>query len=288
MGVKDFFKICVNGKTFEELGRRVTLKDFKDKTLGIDASFIIYNSATAFTLSDENSAITSHLHVILNKILAFKKLNITQLWIFDNPEQHAKKRKREPATEFRLNADIVAETQALLTNMGITYVTAPKQVEAEHLGAMLSVTNSNGGRVCDYIISGDSDVLMFGGNLLRVKREKSKTVYFAYDFDDFLADSGLTYDELVKVGVAMGNDFNVKIRGVGPKTVVKKVRDEFDTLIKEDTEEQKLEKLGAIAEFKSRPKSPLDKVNGLYNKDAVIAMLEKRGFNSERLQKIII
>jgi 5'-3' exonuclease len=287
MGIKNFFKIAVKHfKEFENIGKRVTLNDFSGKTLAIDASLIIYSSALAFHLSDENSVITSHLHVILNKILLFKKHNINQLWIFDNKEPHPLKEEeldaRNQNRTFTINAEIVADTQKLLTNMGITYVVAPPQVEAEHLGALLIP------EVCDAVLSGDSDVLLFGGNLLRPRKEKNKTIYYYYDFNTFLEHAEITYDELVKIGVAMGSDFNKKIKGIGMKTVLDKIKNnDFEELIKNESDEDKARKYEVIALFKSRPQFPLDKTNGSYNKENVIKMLSEKDFNVERLNKLL-
>ena len=343
MGVKGFFKITIGKKTFEQLGSKVQLKDLKDKVIGIDASFIIYNSALAFYLSSspingdgaseikdgapestsdttsdtKTDTLTSHLHIILNKVLQFKKNNIEQLWIFDNPVSHRLKAKelatRDQTREFKLNSKIVEETKKLLNYLGITYITAPKNVEAEHLGAMLTP------KVCDLFLSGDSDVLIFGGNLLRPKKEGTKTVYYAYYFEEFLKDADISYDQLVKIAVAMGNDFNTKIKGIGPKTVVSKIKKldlkepeikdqeleeeskskgkkkakvkidqkNFESLFEDETQEEKDEKKEALALFHSRPEFPLDKVNGEYKRDLVINMLKDKNFSVERLEKIL-
>lgn len=114
--------------------------------------------------------------------------------------------------------------------MGILHIEAPPGIEAEQYGAYLTMDRGGKGRFCDFIISGDADVLAFGGNLLRPTVKKSstgksrRTVYVAYEIDAVLEELAVTRDELVQCAVSLGTDFADKVPRVGIKTVVDKVR----------------------------------------------------------------
>jgi len=116
--------------------------------------------------------------------------------------------------------------------MGVTFLEAPEGIEAEHYGAFMT-SGDISKRFCTYMLSADSDVIAFGGNLLRHTTEKSatgkskKTVYRVYELDDVLEALDIDYNDFLKVCVSLGTDFQeAKIKGVGPKTVVKKVKDD--------------------------------------------------------------
>jgi len=77
------------------------------------------------------------------------------------------------------------------------------------------------------ILSCDTDTLIFGGPHNRALLIKGKgSTYLKYELCDILKHMKLTYKQLVKISVALGTDFNKKILGIGPKTVVKKVLDD--------------------------------------------------------------
>jgi 5'-3' exonuclease len=308
MGIKQFFKIKIinkdsefDGMVISQLGEVVSLKKFKGERICNDASHTIYQSILALdsiqSLTDSEGNTTIHLNIILNKIIQQAQAGITQIWIFDSPtpnpmkvkELAKRKEKREKAAkegkekiEYRLNKQHIEEVQFLLNNLGIMYITAPPGIEAEQYGAYLTKGPINE-RFCKYMISGDSDVLFFGGNLLRITSEKSatgktkKTIYQAFDLSDFLNETNLTNDEFLKMGVAMGSDWNEKAPSVGPGTIMKKINDVYITPTMED----------AIDYYKSDIGDKIgqaDIVEGKYNRDKILEFLLSKKFNKERLE----
>lgn len=194
MGVDNFFKITFKqdgeSRVIGELGRKVALKRFKKQRICIDASGMIYNAILAMeylhSLTDKSGRITAHINTIFNKIIQLDNEEIEQIWIFDSPEPNELKRhalerraaRRAKAeadgnqkTAYRLNKEHVEDIQNLLRYMGKMYITAPPGIEAEQYGAFMT-KGSKDTRFCQYMISADSDVLCFGGNLLRVSTEK--------------------------------------------------------------------------------------------------------------------
>lgn len=89
MGVRDFSKV------FQSVGEK-KLKDLKGKVLAIDGSTEIYRAALGMKsihgLTDASGKSTIHLSVIVNNVIAFKKHNINQIWVFDSTESNAHKK----------------------------------------------------------------------------------------------------------------------------------------------------------------------------------------------------
>jgi flap endonuclease-1 len=305
MGIKDFFKVKNTnkesqwfGKTIAEMGRVVTLKSLKGEKICIDASGTIYSSILAMerinALSDSSGNTTGHLTIIFNKIIQLRQAGIEQLWIFDSPKPNEMKKlalekraeRRAQATDekvaYKLNTQHVQEVQQLLAKMGVMYIEAPPGIEAEQYGAFLT-KGAEEDRFCKYMISSDSDVLVFGGNLLRIASKKSATgktkttVYQAFELDTLLTELGITYDQLVQLAVAMGTDFNEKTPRVGPATVLKQIKN-GDIFL--DPRQEK-----AMRYFKSEPPedAQTQTYSQDYDKEGVVALLVDRGFKKERV-----
>ena len=306
MGVKNFFKIKFikdeTEYTIDELGEEVNLKKFNNEKICIDASLILYQSILSAerinSLTDAEGETTVHINTIFNKIIQLKQAGIIQIWIFDSPipneikkrELEKRKERRENATDektkYKLNKKHIEEIQYLLTNLGIMYIISPPGVEAEQYGSYLTKGNINE-RFCKYMITGDSDVLFFGGNLLRIistktaKGKSKKTIYKAYELDDILNDIDITIDQFLKIGVIMGTDFNDKAPGIGPATVIKKVKKDIAHIT------PAME--NAINYYKSDISEKISNddtqiVNGIYDRIKIIEFLVSKKFNKERVE----
>jgi flap endonuclease-1 len=258
MGIHDLFKVPVaneehanHGETLGDIGEFIEFKDLEGHRISVDTSDYIYNSLLAMghvsALTDPEGRPTAHIQRIYLTVLGLHKAGVKQIWIFDSPkpnkfkkfEQEKRKARRVQGEQsgnekqaFVINSQIVGDIKTLLTLMGINYIEAPEGIEAEHYGAFLTA-GPIGERYCTYMLSADSDVLAFGGNLLRHSTKKSatgkskKTVYRVYELDDVLNALDIDYDQFLQLCVSLGTDFQEsKIKGVGPKTVVKKIKDE--------------------------------------------------------------
>jgi len=83
MGVKDF------SKTFTPF-RIVKIKDYKDKTLAIDAMTEIWRAAVGAksikTLTDASGKPTLHINTVIANIVSNELLDIKSIWVFDYTE----------------------------------------------------------------------------------------------------------------------------------------------------------------------------------------------------------
>lgn len=303
MGIKQFFNIKIfnkksafNNLTINDLGTQVSLRNFKGKRLCNDASILIYQSILSQefnNLTDSHGKTTVHINTILNKVIQQQEAGIEQIWIFDSPipnpmkkrENEKRKERKDKLTKnnetvYTLTKEHVEEIQKLLSLLGVMYIIAPPGIEAECYGSHLC-KGPKSERFCEYMISSDSDILFFGGNLLKISSQKSatgktkKTVYKIFDLDQILYETGLDYDQFLTVGVALGTDWNdANEQGIGPGTVIKKIKDIYLTpSMKEAIKYYKQDFELKEAEI----------VKNQYNKEALIDFLVSRNFNKEKL-----
>jgi flap endonuclease-1 len=127
------------------------------------------------------------------------------------------------------------DSKRLLDLLGIPWLQAPSEGEAQ--AAHLAKKGA-----ADYCASQDYDSLLFGAprfvrNITISGRRKlpSKNVYIevvpeVVDLEAVLKQCGITYEQLIDVGILIGTDFNPDgIKGLGPKTALKLIR-EYGTL----------------------------------------------------------
>jgi flap endonuclease-1 len=131
----------------------------------------------------------------------------------------------------RLKDYMAEDSKRLLNLMGIPWVQAPSEGEAQ--AAHLAKRGD-----ADYCASQDYDSLLFGApRLVRNvtisgrRRLPSKNVFVEVVpeivmLDEVLKQCGITYEQLVDVGVLIGTDFNPDgIEGLGPKTALKLIKE---------------------------------------------------------------
>lgn len=308
MGIGQFFQIILPRGNFKDkplgaLARETTLAKIKNIRCCIDASGIIYSSILAMThvdaLTDADGNTTAHINTIFAKILQLDKSGIAQVWVFDSPIPNQLKAEEikarnaraynssDPKVQFRMKSAQVLDVTNLLTFMGIPWIEAPEGIEAEQYGAWMTRGEVPAARFCQYMISGDSDVLAFGGNLLRPYQKPSATgkskrlVYQIYELSDILQETELTYAQFLIMSVAMGTDFCPKTPLVGPKTVINRVKENKIDITPKQQE--------VINYYKSQPpRNEHDARFSTYDKDGLLKFLVGRGFNEARVNERLI
>ena len=221
------------GKKLGEIFTYVSVADLAGRWIAIDASNVIYRAFLGMgktTLTDARGNPTQHISVIMSWIIRFAKANV--MWVFDSPEvtplkhaERAKRRSRKSADDFSMTTDIVEQVQTLLRLAGVAYVTAPPKVEAEQYAAYLCRPRDD--RILfDYVLSADTDVLVCGAPMLmpNTDAKKAKFPYKLYRPSELCSHLDITLDQFMHMAIALGTDFNDKIAGVGPATVVNKIR----------------------------------------------------------------
>ncbi len=236
--------------------KEVELKDLKGKTIAIDAYNTLYQFLTTIRqpdgtpLKDREGNITSHLSGLFYRNINLLLDGIKPVYVFDGkpPELKAKeieKRKEAKkiaesayikATEKRdiegmrkysarnvhITRDVVEESKALLTAMGIPYIEAPSEGEAE--AAVLA----KAGKVWASA-SQDYDSILYGTpylirNLTLSRRRKTSTGLYVdvkpelIVLQDVLNHLNISLDQLICLAILVGTDYNPGgVKGLGQK-----------------------------------------------------------------------
>ncbi|MEM0201441.1 MAG: flap endonuclease-1 [Candidatus Micrarchaeaceae archaeon] len=252
------------GKLINEIKKPITLDQLSGKVIAIDAYNTIYQFLSIIRqpdgtpLMDSKNRVTSHLSGIFYRTLNLIENNIQPIYVFDGIPSTLKQRtisarikKREEALEAwnkakeegmiesartyamastRINKDIVESSKELLGYMGIPFIQAPGEGEAQ--GAAMTKTGIAYGSA-----SQDYDSFLFGAvnvirNLTISGRRKlpRKNVFINVEpelsmTEDLLRKLDLNQLQLVMLGALVGTDFNTGIEKVGPKTALKLVKE---------------------------------------------------------------
>ena len=231
----------------------ISFKDLEGRTVSIDAFNTLYQFLSTIRqrdgrpLTDENGNVTSHLSGILYRNSSMVEKGIKPIYIFDGKapelksETQAKRREirdeaeqiykealkegdTEKARKFamrssKLSPEIIESSKKLLTYMGIPYVEAKGEGEAQ---AAYLVAKGDAYAVA----SQDYDCLLFGAKRvvrnLAISSNLGNLEY--YQLDRVLSQLNITREELVDMGILIGTDFCEGLRGVGAKTALKLAR----------------------------------------------------------------
>ncbi len=252
------------GPLVAEVKEKISFDDLANKTIAIDAYNTIYQFITIITgpdgtpLMDSHGMVTSHLSGLFYRNINLLEHKITPVYIFDGLPPALKQRtiearmnKRKEAMEkwqkalkegmieeartravasSRITKEMVQSAKELLGHMGIAWIQAPSEGEAQ--AAMMTKEG-----LVDASGSQDYDLFMFGSdvvvrNLTISGRRKlpKKNVYVdvnpeRIELKRLLSHLGLSQKQLVWLGMLMGTDFNEGIEKVGPKTALKIIKE---------------------------------------------------------------
>lgn len=242
----------------------IDLSQLKGRVVAIDALNILYQFLAIIRqrdgelLRDSQGRITSHLSGLFYRSINLLEQHIKPVYVFDG-EPPALKRdtiskrqdiKREARREWRsaveegrkediqkyaqqtsrITKDMLKDAQNLLKSMGIPFVQAPSEGEAQ--AAFIA---SQGDAYA--AASQDYDALLFNAprlvrNLTLTGRRKlpGKSVYITVNtelviLEDVLSNLNISREQLVEIGLLIGTDYNPGISGVGPKTALKITRE---------------------------------------------------------------
>ncbi len=232
----------------------LTFDDLRGKIIAIDALNSLYQFLASIRqpdgtpLMDSKGRVTSHLSGLLYRTVRLVQLGIKPVYVFDGkaPElkkheiQHRKELKEEAEYEWKraikekrledakkfamrtskLSEEMLKDSKNLLEYMGIPYVQAPAEGEAQ----------------CVYLCkkgdawavgSQDYDSLLLGAPRLVRGLTLSGTFELSIIYlDKVLRELKLTREQLIDIGILVGTDFNEGVKGIGPKKALKIIREE--------------------------------------------------------------
>ncbi|MFH1821283.1 MAG: flap endonuclease-1 [Methanobacteriota archaeon] len=243
--------------------QKVELERLGGKVIAIDALNSLYQFLSIIRqrdgelLRDARGRITSHLSGIFYRTANFVEEGIRPIYVFDGKspllkrltveqrrvarikaegewkkalkEGMVKEAKKFAQRASRLDSFMIKQTQELLVHMGLPWVQAPGEGEAQ---AAHLVERGDAWAAA----SQDFDSLLFGAptlirNLAITGRRKlpGKDVYVEVcpeiiELRAVLGELGITREQLVDIGVLVGTDYNKGLKGIGPKKALELVK----------------------------------------------------------------
>ncbi|AFV23770.1 flap endonuclease-1 [Methanolobus psychrophilus R15] len=307
----------------------VELSDLSSKVIAIDAYNTLYQFLSIIRqkdgtpLKDSKGNITSHLSGLLYRMSSLMEAGIRPVFVFDGKPPQMKSptiEKRVQAREnaqmkweqaqeeglaeeaykyaqasSRVDATIVEDSRKLLNAMGIPFLDAPSEGEAQAAYMVIK-------RDADYAGSQDYDSLLFGAprvvrNLTVSGKRKlpKKNLYVdvkpeVMELEETLLGLDVTREQLIDIALCVGTDYNQGITNIGPKKALKLVKEHgsIEKILASTGNE--IPDLGNIKDFFMNP--PVTKDYGLNWKkpktDSVLELLcDEHDFSRERVSKAL-
>jgi flap endonuclease-1 len=256
--------VLTMGCNLRDLAQPETLElnSLSGQRVGVDAFLTAFQFLTTIRdrspegdggpLKSSNGKVVSHLMGFLNRTTTLLAAGIKPVFIFDGkaPELKAdeiamRKARREEARAIHQQAldagdfalaqkmaqriisytpEMVEETKQLLDLLGVPWVDA--KAEGEGQGAVMA---SLGQR--DAVATQDWDALLYGTpvmirNMMTAGNKSHGRVVKAQKIilDDLLSEHQLTREQLIDLAIMIGTDFHPGIKGIGPKTGMKLIK----------------------------------------------------------------
>ena len=307
--------------------RKVELSDLSNQVVAIDAFNILHQFLSIIRqrdgspLVDSEGRITSHLSGLLYRTASFAEAGIRPIFVFDGkpPEMKAEtlsKRKevRESAREkwenakaegdieaaykyaqasSKVNQEIVEDSKYLLSIMGIPFIQAPCEGEAQAAHMVLK-------KDANCVASQDYDSILFGApkvirNLAVTGKRKlpGKNTYIdvepeIIELEETLGALGINREQLIDIAICVGTDYNKGLEKIGPKTALKLIKKYGDihAVLREKGIE--IEAVDRIKELFIHPEVTDDyeiKWNKPDSEKLIEFLSNNRGFSVDRVEK---
>jgi flap endonuclease-1 len=245
--------------------KKITFDDLKGRVIAIDAYNALYQfltiirGASGEPLMDSHGRITSHLSGLLYRTSNLIEKGVKPVYVFDGKppalkevelkrrleikeeaivkyEEAIKRGAFEEARKYaqisaKLKDEMVDDAKQLLTLLGVPWVQAPSEGEAQ-----AAYIAAKGDAWC--ASSQDYDSLLFGAprlvrNLAISGKRKlpKKNVYVEVELElielnKLLKELELTREQLIDLAILIGTDYNPEgVKGIGPKTALKLIKE---------------------------------------------------------------
>ncbi len=325
-------------KLVGEVKQEFSLDELNGKTIAIDAYNTIYQFLSIIRqpdgapLTDSKGRVTSHISGLLYRTASLLEFGAKPVFVFDGIPSVLKSKtiaarinRREKAMQewkeaqdkglieearthamasTRITKEIVSSSKELLGYMGIPVIQAPGEGEAQ---AAYLVEKG----MAYASASQDYDSFLFGAdtvirNVTITGRRKlpGKNIYITVKpemikLKDILARFGINRGQLIWAGMLIGTDFNDGIRGVGPKTALKIVKEsksisDVQSMLKSKYNTQ-IDDAESVEKIFNKPDvTPINNADfhkivseaSLDKEKLMRFMCDEHGFSKERVEKI--
>lgn len=312
----------------------ITFEMLRGKVIAIDAFNILYQFLASIRQEDGTPLMdfkgnpTGHLSGLFYRTARLIANNIKPVYVFDGvppifkQKEIVRRRELKKEAEFkwrealdygrvedakkfaqatsRLSEEMVMESKQLLCALGLPYIEAPSEGEAQ---AAAMVKN----RIAFASASQDYDSLLFGTPKLirnlsitgkrKVPNEERYVLIEPEEIrlDEVLSLLQINREQLILIGILSGTDFNNGVKGVGAKTALKIVKENKDvgsmkTYVKNKYKYEFEEDVDAIFDFFLNP--PIyECINIKFGKPEFKAvehiLVEEHNFSEERVRKVL-
>ena len=269
-------------------------------------------------LRDSRGRPVSHLMGFLDRSAAMIEAGIDPVFVFDGRPHELKFETLAVRKERRVNAvekweaaieaedwkaadklgaqvvsytpEMVQETQQMLDHLGVAWIEAP--MEAEGAASVWCRQGQVAG-----VASQDWDVLLYGSPVMIRNLTSHGTKKFGRMISaerivltELLEEHGITQAQLVDLGIMVGTDFHPGIRGIGPKTGLKLIKEHGSIeAICEAKEKELPDRLDEIRElFMNHPISGELPPSGMVDEGALRKFLiDERDFSERRVDRAL-
>ncbi len=312
------------------LKKEIELSELRDKVIAVDGNGELYQFLALIRmpdgtpLRDPYGNITSHLVGLLYRTTRLiGEYGIKLVFVFDGKPPELKEKELQKRRELkerylmeyeialaegdlrkafskatmtsRLTTSMIEDAKKLLSLLGIPYVQAPSEGEAQ---ASYMVKRGDawatGSKDYDSLLFGTPRLARFitlsGKEFLPSKGKFRPLKPEIIERDEILQIYEITYEQLIDISILVGTDFNEGVKGIGPKKAL--------TLIKEygcienlpDEIKDKLEEYEEIRNIYLHP-NITDNYSISYGKieerELIKFLCEEKGFSQKRVEMAI-
>ena len=244
--------------------RQITLEDLRGRSLAVDANNMLYQFLALIRMrdgrpfTDSHGNVTSHLLGLLMRTTRLMgDYGVRPTFIFDGKPPQLKARTLQARREYReqakrewrvaveqgdystawskavrmdsLSKAMQEDAKKMLGLLGIPWVQAPEEGEAQaaYIARKGEVWAANS-RDYDAVLFGAPRLVRYvtisGQEFLSGSRTSRPLIPELIELKDLLRVQGITREQLIDLAILIGNDFNARLPGVGPKTGLKLIK----------------------------------------------------------------
>ncbi len=312
--------------------QEIDLKALKGYTVALDGYNMLYQFLAAIRqpdgtpLIDSKGNITSHISGLFYRTINLIEEGVKPIYVFDGKPPEMKKkeiedrinRRQQYAEKYQkakqegkieeakkyaqastsLSNKMVEDAKQLLTYMGIPWVQAPADGEAQAAYmAKKGDVYAAGSQDYDSLLFGSPKLLrnlaITGKRKLPNKEEYIEIKPELINLNDMLKTLEISREQLIVIGILLGTDFNPDgVKGYGPKTALKYVKEHKDPIkalnsLKIENEDVDVMKIYEY--FLNPPSNTNYKIEWKDpNEEKILDMLVKEhDFNEDRVKKAL-
>jgi len=310
----------------------LSLEDLRGKSLAVDAQNYLYQFLSLIRmqdgtpLQDSHGNVTSHLAgLMFRSTRLIHDYDIYLVFVFDGypPQlkQHEimkRREMREKATQewqtalkagdyttafskavmtSHLTRPMIEDSKRLLQFLGIPFVQAPSEAEAQAAYmALKGEVWAASSKDYDSLLFGAPRLLRYltisGREFLPSKGVSRPLQPELIELDRFLSNYEITREQLIDIAVLIGTDFNEGLKGIGPKTALNLIKNhgKIENLPSEQKATLEAQNYQEVRKFFLEPKVTQDyklRYGELQEDELYSFMCDQRDFSHERVETVV-